>query len=166
MCLLRRDDYIAPCRRGRSPKRVTVAVQHGQGAPQISTEDVITCVVAKCLWRQFFFGVRRRVAASQSGVKAPHSKKRLQVTAYAGVPSMRLDALCLWRTPPLAPLPACGEGTGVGSTQAAAPKKNVVGTHAQGCHRRDLGRQLPEDTETFFAFFACNCLRWGALHAS
>ncbi len=71
---------------------------------------------------------------------------------------MRLDALCLWRTPPLALLPACGEETGVGLTQAAAPKKNVVGTHAQGCHRRDLGRQLPEDTELLFAPFAFLCV--------
>ena len=78
---------------------------------------VITYLVAKRLWRQFFFGVRRRVAAFQNGAKAPHSKKRLQVTAYGGVPSMRLDALCLCHTPPLAPLPACGEGMGVGSTQ-------------------------------------------------
>ncbi len=39
------------------------------------------------------------------------------VTAYAVVLSMRFDALCLCHTPPLAPLPACGEGTGVGSTR-------------------------------------------------
>ncbi len=39
------------------------------------------------------------------------------VTAYAVVPSMRFDALCLCYTLPLASLPACGEGTGVGSTQ-------------------------------------------------
>ncbi len=41
-------------------------------------EKVITYVVAKHLCWQSFFGVRRRVAAFQSGAKAPHSKKRLR----------------------------------------------------------------------------------------
>ena len=44
-------------------------------------------------------------------------KHRSVVTAYAVVLSIDLDTLRLCHTPPLAPLPACGEGTGVGSTQ-------------------------------------------------
>ncbi len=49
------------------------------------------------------------------------------VTAYAVVLSLPLDALRFCHTPPLAPLPACGKGTGVGFMQhRAVPKENVV----------------------------------------
>ncbi len=49
------------------------------------------------------------------------------VTAYAVVLSMCLDVLRLCHTPPLAPLPACGEGTGVGFMQPrAVSKENAV----------------------------------------
>jgi len=49
------------------------------------------------------------------------------VTAYAVVLSLPLDVLRFCHTPPLAPLPASGEGTGVGFMQhRAVPKENAV----------------------------------------
>jgi len=56
-------------------------------------------------------------SARPPGFRGGQPLLKEKVTAYAGVPSMRLDALCLCQTPPLAPLPACGEGMGVGLTQ-------------------------------------------------
>ncbi len=63
---------------------------------------------------------------------------------------MRLDALCLCHTPPLAPLPACGEGMGVGLTQRRRQRK----TRCENTPRIASATIWVGNYDFFFAFFA------------
>ncbi len=146
----------------RPPPWPGAAADDAEKHPQISQisadwkhrRDVITCVVAKRLWRQFFFGVRRRIAAFQSGAQAPHSKKCLQVIAYpnrsagnAGrvfTPRFPLASPLALTPPPSPPRMRGGEpGEGYGK-----------GTAHQDAWRAPQRRQLrrtAESTEVYFA---------------
>jgi len=88
--------------------QMTQIAQMRRGKHRKHRKMVITYVVAKRLWRQFFLGVRRRVAAFQSGAEAPHSKK----WRFQGQVS--------------APEPHAGRGRGRGQRSGGGPKENAV----------------------------------------